>query len=256
LFYYSYMKIYAIGHRGASGHAPENTLESHRMAIRMGVDFVEMDIHMLRDGTLVTIHDADLKRTTNGKGWVGDLTLAELKRLDAGSWFNTAYPEKARPEFSGAKVPTLQEVIDLVKPDSAGLFVEIKDPERYSPDLESSLLSLIRHNRMEQRTRFISFSARSLLKIKKLDDSARTVLLIAKPEKDPVDAAAEISADELGLLYLCATPETVENAHRRGMSINVWTVDRQEDMQRMIGLGVDRITSNYPDRLIDLLPKA
>jgi glycerophosphoryl diester phosphodiesterase len=249
------MRIHAIGHRGASGYAPETTLESYRLAIRMGVDFVETDIHMLRDGTIVAIHDADLRRTTNGKGWVGDLALAELKLLDAGSWFNRAYPEKARPEYAGLKVPTLQEIIDVVKETSAGLFIEIKDPERYPPDLEYSLLSLIRKNQMEKRTRVISFSAQSLLKIKKLDASTPTVLLIAKPEKDPVLAALEISADELGLLYLYATPEIVEEAHRRGLLINVWTVDKQEDMKRMMELGVDRITSNYPDRLVDLLPK-
>jgi glycerophosphoryl diester phosphodiesterase len=249
------MKIHSIGHRGASGYAPETTLESYRLAIRMGVDFVETDIHMLRDGTIVAIHDADLQRTTNGKGWVGDLTLAEVKQLDAGSWFNSAYPEKARPEYVGLKVPTLQEIIDVVKESSAGLFIEIKDPERYAPDLESSLLSLVRRNQMEKRTRFISFSAQSLLEIKKLDASAPTVLLIAKPEKDPVLAAHEISADELGLLYLCATPGIVEEAHHRGLLINVWTVDKREDMKRMMELGVDRITSNYPDLLVDLLPK-
>jgi glycerophosphoryl diester phosphodiesterase len=249
------MRIHVIGHRGASGYAPETTLECYRLAIRMGVDFVETDIHMLRDGTIAAIHDADLKRTTNGKGWVGDLTLDELKLLDAGSWFNRAYPEKAHPEYAGLKVPTLQEIIDVVKAGSAGLFVEIKDPERYPPSLESSLLSLIRRNQMKERTRVISFSAQSLVKIKKLDASIPTVLLIAKPEGDPVLAAIEASADELGLLYLYATSEIVENAHRRGLLINVWTVDQQDDMKRMMELGVDRITSNYPDRVLDLLPK-
>jgi glycerophosphoryl diester phosphodiesterase len=248
------MRIQSIGHRGASGYAPETTLESYSIAIGMGVDFVETDIHMLRDGTIVAIHDAGLERTTNGKGWVGDLNLAELKSLDAGSWFNRTYPDKAQPEYVGLKVPTLEEVVDLVKASTAGLFVEIKDPERYSPDLESLLLSLIRKNQMETRTRFISFSAPSLLKIKQLGASIPTVLLIAKPERDPVLAALEAAVDELGLLYLYATPEIVDRAHRCGLLINVWTVDQQEDMKRMIELGVDRITTNYPDRLINLLP--
>ena len=165
------MRIQVVGHRGASGYVPETTLEAYRLAIEMGVDFVETDVHRLRDGTIVAIHDADLKRTTNGKGWVGDLTLAELKALDAGSWFNNAYPEKACPEYAGLQVPTLQEVIDLVKKSSAGLFIEIKDPERYPPDLESSLLSLVRSNHMEKRMRCSFLQRESLRKVKELDAS-------------------------------------------------------------------------------------
>jgi glycerophosphoryl diester phosphodiesterase len=247
------MRIQVVGHRGASGYAPETTLEAYRLAIEMGVDFVETDVHRLRDGTIVAIHDADLKRTTNGKGWVENLTLAELKALDAGSWFNNAYPEKASPEYAGLQIPTLQEVIDLVKKSSAGLFIEIKDPERYPPDLESSLLSLVRCNHMEKRTRFLSFSAQSLRKIRELDASIPVMILISKPEENPVKAALEIAADELGLLYKYATPAIVDEARNQGLRISVWTVDRQEDMQRMIELGVDSITTNYPDKLILLL---
>jgi glycerophosphoryl diester phosphodiesterase len=247
------MRIQAVGHRGASGYAPETTLEAYRLAIQMGVDFVETDVHRLRDGILVAIHDADVKRTTNGKGWIADLTLAELKSLDAGSWFNRAFPEKARPEYAGLRVPTLQEVIDLVKESSAGLFIEIKDPERYPPDLESSLLSLVRNNQMEKRTRFLSFSAQSIRKIKELDASIPTVFLISRPDKNSVRATLEIPADELGIRYNNATPAIVDEAHKHGLLISVWTVDKEEDMQRMLGLGVDRITTNYPDRLIRLL---
>jgi len=90
-------------------------MEAYRLALEMKADFVEMDIHMLRDGVLVAIHDPDVKRTTNGKGLLCELTLAELKALDAGSWFNRTYPRKARREYVGLKVPTLEEVIDFVK---------------------------------------------------------------------------------------------------------------------------------------------
>jgi glycerophosphoryl diester phosphodiesterase len=247
------MRIHVIGHRGASGYAPETTLPSYRLAIEMGVDFVEVDVHRLGDGTIVAIHDADLKRTTNGKGWVADLTLAEIKALDAGSWFNHAHPEKARPEYAGLQVPTLQEVIDLVKESSAGLCIEIKDPERYPPDLESSLLSLVHGSRMETRTRFLSFSVSSLRKIKELDASIPTVLLISRHGKNPVQAALEVPADEVGLRHVLATQEIVNEAHQRGLPISVWTADEPEDILRAIALGVDSITTNYPDRLLRLL---
>jgi glycerophosphoryl diester phosphodiesterase len=247
------MKIQVVGHRGASGYAPETTIASYRMAIQMGADYVETDVHRSRDGVFVAIHDADVGRTTNGKGFVADHTLAELKALDAGSWFNNVFPEKARPEYIGLRVPALQEVMDVVQEGSAGLFIEIKDPERYQPDLESALLALIRSSPMENRTRVLSFSADSLRKIKELDASVPTVFLVAKPNENPVQATLEIPANELGILHTQLTAALVEEAHRSGIVISVWTVDHPEDMKRMIALGVDRITTNYPDRLIRLL---
>ncbi len=247
------MRIQVVAHRGASGYAPETTLEAYRLAVQMGADFVEADMHRLRDGTLVAIHDADVKRTTNGEGPVAGFTLAELKALDAGSWFNKTYPQKAHPEYAGLQVPTLQEVIDVVKASRAGLFIEIKDPERYPPDLESSLLSLVRLNHMEERTRFLSFNPQSIRKIKQLDASVSTVYLISNPERDPVQAALDIPADEVGIRYPHATKAMVEEARRRGVLLSVWTVDNEEDMRRMVELGVDRITTNYPDRVLQLL---
>ena len=156
---------------------------SYRMAIQMGADYVETDVHRSRDGILVAIHDADVRRTTNGKGFVADHTLAELKALDAGSWFNKAFPERARPDYIGLRVPALQEVMDVVQESNAGLFIEIKEPERYQQSavshqpsavsfqpsavsLESALLSLIHSSQMKNRIRVLSFSADSLRKIK------------------------------------------------------------------------------------------
>ncbi len=247
------MKVCVVGHRGACGYAPETTIASYRLAIQMGADFVEVDVHRSRDGVLIAIHDADVSRTTDGKGFVSDFTLAELKALDAGSWFNKAFPEKARPEYAGLRVPALQEVMDAVKESRADLFIEIKDPERYQPDLEHALLSLIRSNGMEERVRILSFSTASLRKIKEIDPCFPTVLLIAKPRENPVASCLQISADELGILHTKATAALVDEAHRSGLLLSVWTVDQQEDMERMIALGVDRITTNYPDLLIDLL---
>jgi glycerophosphoryl diester phosphodiesterase len=247
------MNIQVVGHRGASGYAPETTLESYRLAIGMGADAVEADVHRLRDGTIVAIHDADVKRTTSGKGLVSDLTLPELRAFDAGSWFNRAYPERARPEYVGLKVPMLKEIIDLVKGSGADLFIEIKDRERYPPDLEATLLSLIRENHMETRTRVLSFSAQSIRKVKELDASIPTVLLLSEAGHDPVRVTAGVPADELGLRFKCLTPAIIAAARSEGVCISVWTVDEPGDMRRMIELGVDRITTNYPDRLLRLL---
>jgi glycerophosphoryl diester phosphodiesterase len=242
-----------IAHRGASGYAPETTLAAYRLALQMGVDGIEMDVHPLRDGTIVAIHDPDVKRTTNGRGLIAELTLQELKALDAGSWFNKKYPGKARSDFFGLRVPTLQEIIELAKESSVEFYIEIKDPERYSPDLESTLLAIVRGNQIEKRTRFISFSAQSITKIKKTNPAIKTGLLIADRAKDPDRAALRISADELVIKHTLATHKIVDAAHKNGLSVSVWTANRQADLQRMMRLGVDCIITNYPDRLIRLL---
>jgi glycerophosphoryl diester phosphodiesterase len=244
-------RVQVTAHRGASGHAPETTMEAYRLALEMKADFVEMDIHMLRDGVLVAIHDPGVKRTTDGKGLICELTLAELKALDAGSWFNRTYPRKARQEYVGLKVPTLEEVIDFVKDSPAGCYIEIKDP--HPPELESTLLSVIHNRQMGKRSRIISFSAQSIEKIKTMDSSIQTGLLISRYGKDPVRAAGEIRADELVLRYNLATDVIVDSAHGKGLTVSVWTVDRESDMERMIKLGVDCIVTNYPDRLQRLL---
>jgi glycerophosphoryl diester phosphodiesterase len=248
-------KPLVIAHRGASGYAPETTLEAYRFALRIGVDGIEMDVHRLEDGVIVAIHDADVERTTNGRGQISELTLTELKALDAGSWFNKKFPKKARPEYVGLKVPTLQEIIDLTKESGVKLYIEIKNPECYHL-MESSLLSLIRDNHVEKRTRFMSFSSQSVGKIKALDPSMQTALLIAGSTEDPVAATLQVSADELGIRYNLADPSLVDAAHESGLSVSVWTVDRTVDLQRMIRLGVDGIITNYPDRLNRLLEGA
>jgi glycerophosphoryl diester phosphodiesterase len=242
-----------IAHRGASAYAPETTLAAYRLALRMGADGIEMDVHQLRDGTIVAIHDSDIKRTTSGKGPISSLTLPELKTFDAGSWFNKRYPAKARNEFIGLKVPTLQEIIELAKKSSVDFYIEIKDPERCSADLESALLAIVRGNQIEKRTRFISFSAQSIATVKKLDPAIQTGLLITDRSKDPVQAALQAKANELAIRHTLATHKIVDAAHKNGLSVSVWTVNRQADMQRMVRLGVDCIISNYPDRLIRLL---
>jgi len=248
-------KPHVIAHRGASGYAPETTLEGYRLALQMGADGIEMDVHRLRDGAIVAFHDPDVKRTTNGQGPISEFTLSEIKALDAGSWFNDAHPEKARPEYAGLKVPTFQEIIDLTKESSVELYVEIKDPDLHRSDLESSAFSIVRDNGMLPRTRFLSFSAQSIQRIKALDPSAQTTLLVARPEMDPVQAALRASADELGILYKLATPALLKAVRDNHLLITVWTVDEQAEMLRMIQLGVDRITTNYPDRLIQLLDR-
>jgi glycerophosphoryl diester phosphodiesterase len=242
-----------IAHRGASGRAPETTLEAYRLAIETGCDGVEADVQMLGDGTLVAFHDPDVGRTTDGAGTLAEHTLESIKRLDAGSWFNRAFPEKARREYAGLRVPTLQELLDLLRESPQELFLEIKSPELHPPEFESLLLDALRVNRFEGRTRMMSFSAASLAKVKSLRPGMRTSLLAHRAAPSLADAALEAGADELGVLHELAAPELVDAAHRRGLVFSVWTVDEPEDVRRMLALGVDCITSNHPERVLAAL---
>ena len=242
-----------LAHRGASGYAPETTLASYRMALQMKVDYLELDLQMTADGELVAIHDTTVDRTTNGKGPVGSKTLDQLKELDAGSWFNRVFPDKARNEYVGEKIPTLQEIIDLAKPTPAGLYIELKSPELYPPDFEAKLLSILRRNKFEQRVLVQSFNAHSVEKMKSLDAGIRTALLVGNLSGEPVGAALKVRANELAINYELLTPDIVKRARDNGLTIAVWTVDEVDAMKRMIELGVDRIITNYPDRLQALL---
>ena len=133
--------------------------------------------------------------------------------------------------------------------------IEIKNPELYPSDLESSLLALVISNQIEDRARFLSFSSKSILKIKSLNPSMRTTLLISKSRKDPIEAARRLNADEVGIRHGLITPALIEAVRKAGLLVSVWTVDNLKDMERMIDLGADCIITNYPDRLKRLLTK-
>lgn len=216
----------------------------------MDCDGVELDVQILCDGTLIAFHDLDVGRTTDGAGPLSDYTFESIKTLDAGGWFNRAFPEKARPEYVGLRVPTLEEILKLLKESPLEFFIEIKNPELYSPDFEEKLIECVCKNQLENRIVFMSFSDASIRKIKKLRAAARTALLVHQMVPDPVSAALDAGADELGILHKLATSALIDTARKHNIGFSVWTVDEPEDMRRMLTLGVDCVTSNYPDRLI------
>ncbi len=246
-------RIKVAAHRGASGYAPENTLDAFRLALEMGVDCIELDVHMSRDGAIVVIHDSRVDRTTNRRGAVRDLTLDEIRGLDAGTWFNRSHPGQARPEYAGTVVPTLSETIELLEASSVVLYIEIKDPELYADDFESSIISLIRQHGFERRAVLLSFDAGSVGKAKSLDPSIRTALLVDGLKKDPVTAAAAVGADELAIRHTLASPGIVREARHAGLGVTLWTVNGRTAIKRAVNLGADCIISNFPDRVLRLL---
>lgn len=138
---YGQIKAINISHRGASGHAPEHTLHAYELGNVMNGDYIEIDLQMTKDGELIALHDETIDRTTEKMGQVKNLTIKEIKNLDAGSWFNEAYPEKKNVEYIGLQIPTLREVLERFGADSK-FFIETKSPEVY-PGMEEKLINIL-----------------------------------------------------------------------------------------------------------------
>jgi glycerophosphoryl diester phosphodiesterase len=219
-----------IGHRGARAYEPENTLRSFKKALEIGVDAVEFDVRKTKDNHLVVIHDADVKRTTNGKGLVADLTLKEIKDLST---------EKAE------KIPTLEEVLDFMDA-KAKMLIELKEA-----GYEDKILSLITARKLRKNVIIVSFLEDALKKIRELDQEIETGLLYAK-HKNPVKAALELKANYLLPLYRFTHTGNVQKAHENGLKVIVWTINTAEEAVEYAKKGVDGVASDKPDILAGL----
>jgi len=246
------------GHRGAAGLAPENTLAAFRKAIALGVDALEMDLHVTRDGEVVVIHDETLDRTTDGRGSIADLTLEEVKRWDAGGKF--------APAFRGERVPTLREVIELVKASGSPrlrLDLEVKfgeGQEGKPEDFEEHVLEVLRQTGFLERVNIISFHHPSLVKMKALEPKIRTGLLEGGQQspQDPVGLVRQYQADYYSPRFRQVTATVVTALRQAGIPIVPWTVNEEAEMRRLMSLGIgtqagDGIATDFPDRLLNLL---
>jgi len=218
-------KVLVIAHRGASGYEPENTLRSVEKALELGADMVEVDVHVSRDGYIVVIHDARLERTTNGKGYVKDLTLEELKKLDAGL---------------GEQIPTLEEVIQLVK-GKARLVVEIK-----VPGTEKRVLQEIKENRLEDEALITSFYHPVIRWVKELNPNVQAGVIIASRPVKPAQLAIDAKANALFPKYTFVDQQMVLVAHKNNLVVYPWTVDTLSEINPLIKMGVDGIVTNKP----------
>ena len=233
-----------LAHRGASLEAPENTLAAFRQAIELGADGIELDVHLSGDGELVVIHDERVDRTTNGKGWVKDLTLSQLKSLDAGSWFD--------PAFKGERIPTLKEVIDLVSGRCKLINIEIKSGIVLYPGIEEKVLREVEAADLLGKVIMSSFNHFSLKTIKEINPNVKTGILYIEGLVDPWIYARHVPADALHPIFHAVTPEIVNGAHSAGLGVHVWTVDKPEDITRMSGYGVDAVITNDPRTAVHL----
>jgi glycerophosphoryl diester phosphodiesterase len=237
--------VLLIAHRGASGHAPENTLAAFKRAVSSGVPFIETDLHLTRDARLVAIHDETVNRTTNGKGAVRDMTLAEVRRLDAGSWFGS--------EFSGERIPTLEEVLDFAKKYDVVFYLELKPAGSWG--VEHALVAGLRESGQIARTVVISFEASTLAAARKLEPTLMTALLHDGQMDKPLDRALEVGARQLAVRADLVSPWLLTAARKRDLQVLCWTVNHSSHMRLLTAAGVDGIISDYPDRLMALQKK-
>jgi glycerophosphoryl diester phosphodiesterase len=228
-----------IAHRGASGHAPENTFAAYRLAIELGSHFIEVDLQVSRDGHIVAIHDAVLQRTTNGRGSVAESTLAELRTIDAGRWFDR--------DFAGQRLSTLEEVLGLSREAEIGFYFQVRCP--FSAEFGRSLIDAVRKVDAIHRVVVVSCEPTTLAALRKLDDAAITGLLIEARHSDPVAQAARCGARQLCLREDLVTAELVNRAHGAGLLAVAWTVNPPGRMRALLSSGVDCIVTDFPDRL-------
>jgi len=229
-----------VGHRGAMGHAPENTMASFERGLALGADLIELDVHLSADGHLVVIHDPTVDRTTDGRGYVKDMTLAQLKELDAGSWYG--------PEFAGQRIPTLPEVLEWAR-GRVGLVVEIKNGPVFYPGIEERVAEALEAYGMEDEVVVISFDHRCVRRVKELRPRIAAGILYVGRLADPVAVARAAMADALHPNVNYLTAEDVREAHRAGLAVSTWVVNDPSWAQELAGMGVDSIGTNYPDRL-------
>ncbi|KUJ68182.1 glycerophosphodiester phosphodiesterase [Streptomyces albus subsp. albus] len=218
------MTFLTIGHRGVMGVEPENTLRSFVRAEREGMDVIELDLHLSKDGALVVMHDAEVDRTTDGSGLIGDQTLAELRRLDAGR---------------GERVPVFEEVLDTV---SAPLQAEIKDRAA-----ARALAEVMRRRDLLDRVEVLSFHDEALAEIRTLLPQVRSALVASRYGLDVIDRAREVGAGTLVLNIRRLTLELVERAHTAGLRVIGWTVNTSDHLRLARGLGLDGGTTDYPE---------
>lgn len=226
------------GHRGASGHAPENTLPAFKMAADMGADGVELDIQLTKDGEIVICHDETIDRTSNGAGWLKDFTFAELRALDFSNG-NAAY--------EGVKIPTMEEVFDLLAPTGLTINIELKTGIIFYEQIEEKILELAKKMDWEDRVIYSSFNHYSVRKIRELNPDAKVGLLYADGPLDMPGYGHRFGADALHpAFYNLQYPDYMEDCRKYGLDVNVWTVNSTEDLLRCRDLGVNAIITNYP----------
>lgn len=234
-----------FGHRGSAGNYPENTLISFKAAIDAGADGIELDVQMTKDGELVVIHDETVDRTTNGTGYVKDLTLVEISRLDASYKF---------PYFKGQSfVPTLNEVLEWAKQlESIIINVELKNGIIDYPQIEEKTIELLHKHNLQKQAIISSFNHYSLMKCKEISSEVVTAILYMEGLYKPWEYAASIGAKGIHPHYYAVKKEIIIEAQSNGIDVRPFTVNDKMLMKQLINDRCKGFFTDYPELAVEL----
>ena len=221
-------RVLRIGHRGAAGHGPENTLAAIQKGIALGVDFVEIDLRRTADGVLVVLHDETVNRTTNGKGRVDHLSVQEVKKFNAGN---------------GEHIPTLKEVLKVAAGE-AGLMLELK-----VKGMAQQTVEVVREAGFRDPLIYASFLHDELQHVRTVEPEASLMVLFGGLSRASVARAIKYGSSYVGLRHDKTTRVLADSFHRAGLLVFVYTADAPSDIQRAVSLDVDGVISNFPERI-------
>jgi glycerophosphoryl diester phosphodiesterase len=230
-----------LGHRGAMGLAPENTLISLETALQYDVDLLEIDVHLSKDKKLMVIHDETVDRTTDGSGFVQDLTAKEIRQLDAGKRFHK--------KFAGQKVPFLSEVLDLVADSPARLNIEIKNGPIIYKDIEKKVSTLMEEYDLTDRIIISSFDHHVLERIKKINPAIHTAILYGSNIMNFQTYVKDLGVSAVHPHHHWVNEELIRDMHEMDIAVNTWVINSFRQFQNFSKMGVDCIGTNYPDKM-------
>jgi len=230
-------------HRGASADAPENTIPAFALALGQGADGIELDVQLTRDDEVVVIHDETLERTTDGVGWVLDRSLAELRTLDASG---------GRRGFAGVQIPLLAEVLELVRDSDAVLNVELKTDVLPNRGIEERVMEVVRRSGVDDRVLYSSFNHYTLRSLRKLGAPQPRGALVSDRLFKPWRYVQSLDVQAIHPSVRATTRGLVEQCHRRGLRVHVWTANSVKDLRRQLHYGVDAVMTDVPALAVDL----
>ncbi len=240
------MRTLNIAHRGASSAAPENTFAAFDQAIEAGADGIEFDVHLSKDNVPVVIHDEKLERTTNGEGRVRDFTADELKKYDAGKWFD--------PQFSGLEIPTLGEIFTRYRESNLLFNIELKNAGDPYPGIEEQVLECIGRYKFEEKVIISSFNHDSLLLCRKLNPEVRTGIIYLEEIMEPWHYARSLGCYSVHpLFFYLQSEEILTGFQNHEIPLYPWTVNDTEQMEIFVNKNIEGIITDYPQELTKIL---
>ena len=250
-------KPFIIAHRGASELAPENTFAAFQKAIDARADGIELDVRLAKDGVPVIFHDSTLKRLAKIERPVAEFTAEQLNKIDVGSWFNRAFPQKADDKFSAETVPTLAGLFDFLRDYKGLIYVELKGGNSVMPALAEKVCDLIRRTDLMPNIILKSFKLEAIKFAKQILPEIRTaalfepkILTILRKKKLILNEARKCSADEISIHRSLATKIFVRRAAEQNFPVTIWTADNPVWVKRAVDYGINAIITNNPARLL------